>query len=412
MWFLDVQRLISLGYFLFFLFVLNTRDVYKISIAVIIFAIIMGFKSSAKIKIKEFRDVLFYLGVVCFFWSYSFDSSFLESVHGDQIVRYILGFLIFLIIANYGLNLKTAVTGAALGCFLSFFIALLQFYEVGRADGYTNAIRFGNLSIVNGVFCLIALFLLKINLVLRVFYFFGFLFGLGASILSLSRGGWLFVIILPVFFIFFNKILSIGRLRLSALLLAFFCALYSLSQIGFVQERISSIEKEVVGYINDPEKYSKTSIGARLEMWGLALRMGLDKPFTGWGDNGVKSARHEYIDRGYADNSIKKWNHSHSQIIETFARKGVVGVFLLFFIYLFPLWKLFFWRERLFEVEDGLRNHASAIIWMGFVFFIGNFVFGLTDYFINMSLGHNYFVMVMMMILGYGCFLFDKNVGK
>ena len=46
--------------------------------------------------------------------------------------------------------------GLAIGSIASGIVALYQYKIIGRAEGFTNAIRFGNLAMLMGLICFIA----------------------------------------------------------------------------------------------------------------------------------------------------------------------------------------------------------------------------------------------------------------
>lgn len=121
-------------------------------------------------------------------------------------------------------------------------------------------------------------------------------------------------------------------------------------------------------------------------MWKTALLMGKEKPFTGWGDKNIKAGKLEYIERGKAHPSIMNYNHAHNDFIENWARRGMVGVLFLFFIYATPIFCLWL------AYQKNLLDLNRFFFLFGFLIYFRYFVFGLSDVFFTFVISHNFYI--------------------
>ncbi len=85
-------------------------------------------------------------------------------------------------------------------------MAIYQYKTIGRAEGFTNAIRFGDLAILMGIISLSAAMLKFFSTKERAFFAIASFFGLLASILSFSAAGLLLIAVPVIFFSFFEKV--------------------------------------------------------------------------------------------------------------------------------------------------------------------------------------------------------------
>ena len=162
-----------------------------------------------------------------------------------------------------------------------------------------------------------------------------------------------------------------------------------------VQDRLSQANTEITGYFQEKNKYVTTSLGARLEQWKVAILMGAEKPLTGWGDAKIEDRKIEYIHAGKAHPSIMNYNHAHNDFIENWARRGMVGVLFLFFIYATPIFCLWlaYQRNKVFLMaQKNLLDLNRFFFLFGFLIYFGYFVFGLSDVFFTFVISHNFYI--------------------
>ncbi len=256
---------------------------------------------------------------------------------------------------------------------------------VGRADGFTFVIQFGNLSMLLGVLCLAGLgWAVKQPQRRRwsALLLLGALMGILGSLFSGSRGGWVGIpFILLVLYRGYGEFLS-GRLKVAVLgaILLGGGLVYGLPQTG-VQSRVDHAVEDVQGYFIDGD--ARSSVGARFEMWRGAAHLLVDKPLFGWGDNGYEQGMQALADDGVVSEYVTRYGHAHNEFIDAFAKRGVIGLGLLLALYLVPM-RLF--ARRFSEPDLEVRSIAVA----GVLLSVAYIDFGLSQVF----MAHNSGVMM------------------
>ncbi|HHU93909.1 MAG TPA: O-antigen ligase family protein [Alcaligenaceae bacterium] len=280
----------------------------------------------------------------------------------DKIIRFALAVPAFFLIRWAKPNAHWAWFGAAVGAIGAGSFAYLQKFTIGfeRAEGHTQAIQFGNLSMLSALFCLAGLgwaSQLKTN---KKHYYFillalGALAGIMGSLLSGSRGGWVglpfvFLVLFKAYHSFFSlkaKLIAAGALGLAAL------AILSTPQLP-VRDRIVEAFHNVQEY---QRGNSETSVGARFEMWQGAIQLIKEKPLMGWGKDGYQSAMQALAEQDKADPVIGLFNHAHNDILDQTAKQGLLGLITLLALYLVPL---YYFSAYLQHPHLGIRSLSVA----------------------------------------------------
>ncbi|WP_375057348.1 O-antigen ligase family protein [Zobellella sp. DQSA1] len=303
----------------------------------------------------------------------------------DRPSRFMFAVPVLLFVLAYPPRLAFMWAGLVLGSLLTSSWALWQTFGAGieRATGYTHVIQFGNISMLMGIFCLAGLGWAAVQPNSRrwmALLLLGASAGALGSLLSGSRGGW---IGLPfVFWVLYRAYgQNLGR-RLSMLALATLLALgvlaYVLPQTG-VQERVAQAFTDIELYRQGDRL---TSLGARFDMWQGAFRLIAEKPLTGWGWHGYQAGMQALADQGKVTQFAAE-QHAHNELLDNFARRGILGLLSLLALYLVPL-RLF--ARRLNTPDMELRALATA----GTLLSVAFIDFGLSQVFF----GHNSGVMV------------------
>ena len=383
----------NLSAFLFFSLLLPTKIGHSLAM---IFMLLMAFQSFSLKTVgatgQEIKIAMAFLIVLAFFWSHTFDGVFTLSLKGDYLVRYILAAWLVFVFWKNPIHPRAVVYGCAVGGLAAGILAIFQYNDLGRAEGFTNAIRFGNIAMLMGLGCFAAQFVGFFQKKERFFFLVSSLFAFAASILSLSRGGWIMLGTLPliIFFLFGKNKKYAAYLGLALVPLFLFTA-----SLPPVQDRLLQANTEITGYFQEKNKYVTTSLGARLEQWKVAILMGAEKPLTGWGDAKIEDRKIEYIHAGKAHPSIMNYNHAHNDFIENWARRGMVGVLFLFFIYATPIFCLWlaYQRNKVFLMaQKNLLDLNKFFFLFGFLIYFGYFVFGLSDVFFTFVISHNFYI--------------------
>lgn len=371
--------------FLFFSIALSLPSGYSWGAALI--SLIAIFSIPLIIKNKASKDsyafALFF--IVCgFFWSNTFDAA-LEFNKIDYIIKYALGALTILYLDIYKPSRKSIQWGLIIGGISTTPLAIYQFYTIGRANGFTNAIQFGDIAIIFSIGNFLFFLYEHENRTLKNLALVAALTSLFTSLVSLSRGGWL---VIPVFFIIIIAIekeaLIKKKIICSSLFLVMICVAFFL-QSSFLKNRLIETQNQVSQSLQNTSNNATTSVGQRLEQWKLAWQLGNDRPISGWGDKGLIAAKKSYVNRGLAHPSVMDYGHAHNEFLDNWARRGSIGFIFLFFIYITPF---YFFKIRSFyneKIDNGLR-------YLGFFIPISYAIFGLTQVFFSHNSGHLFYI--------------------
>ncbi|MGE4375764.1 MAG: O-antigen ligase family protein [Burkholderiaceae bacterium] len=276
--------------------------------------------------------------------------------------------------------------GAAGAGLLAGWQVLVQ--QLERAEGYTNAIQFGNLSLLlalwSGIWVVQASRLHE-----RLLGSLAAVLGLAASVLSGSRGGWVVLPVLLVVLVWFAGPAtdgSQGRRGLRALGAALLACLL-LAALPPVQQRAHEASQELLQQ-PEPEK-SNTATGSRLAFWMHAWRLGLAHPWLGAGQLGYEQSQLAAVERQEMPSMSVHFNHAHNEWLDMFAKRGLLGVSGLALFYAVPgflCWRRLrrMGREPLENAtaagnEDAARGERHAAALCGLVTVLGYLGFGMTQ---------------------------------
>ena len=383
----------SIACFLFFGLLLSIKSGYGFAALVSLLASIFFLKDVSWKNLNQ-KEIFFVASLIVFsvLWGMSFENDIGLNKINDAFFEYLLAIVVFVGAISLKVRKNFYIYGLVTGCILAAAIAVNQYHTIGRAAGFTNAIRFGNLALWMACACLIVLFVAKLSNKQKFLVFLGAFFGVVASGLSLSRGGWIFFLVLPFLFLI---LVESAEKRIKLLLAAFLSSLVLglvATSIPFMQTRIHSAKNEVSAYFNESPGAAATSVGARLEQWRLAWQMGVEKPWSGWGEEGYLAGREMYAAKGLADKTVVDFGHAHNDFLNIFAKKGILGVVGLILVYLAPL--VIFWPEKkyfsLLSQEAAATYKAVCLI--GISIPVAYFIFGLTEYFFYLNIGHVFYL--------------------
>ncbi|CEP36891.1 Lipid A core-O-antigen ligase [Halomonas sp. R57-5] len=289
-------------------------------------------------------------------------------------------------------RLSAMWSGFALGAIGAGGWALCQklLLNTVRAGGYTHVIQFGNLSMLLGILCLAGMgwaILQPHRKRWLVLLALGAVMGILGSLLSGSRGGWVgFPLILLVLYRSYGKEWPLkwkGALAFGLVLGG--VTVFALPQTG-VQERVFQAVDDISLYVSGESQ--DTSVGARFEMWKGASHLISDRPILGWGQNGYLKGMTTLAEDGIVSAGILQFDHAHNEFLDTFAKRGLIGLAVLLLLYLVPM-KLFSEYLR----HSNLEIRAVAVA--GFLLPVAYIDFGITQTF----LGHNSGVMMYAFLL-------------
>nr|WP_297456568.1 O-antigen ligase family protein [uncultured Halomonas sp.] len=264
-----------------------------------------------------------------------------------------------------------ALGAATIACYERFWLG------AERADNGMNAIPFGNLSLLLGALSLVAM-LGRVSHPSRravgptLLLGLAAIAGLVASLLSGTRGGWIALPLLGwLVYRTFDTVLPRKRmLAVIGLLGALLIGAISLPQSG-VMERITIGVHNIQRYFTDDVE--DTPEGLRLEMWKAGVVLFAEKPLLGWGEGRLQAARDERVAAGKLHHGVSRYSQLHSDIIDTAARRGLLGLLTLVGLYGIPL--LLFSRH----LRDCQDPHARVLALSGVVVGVAFIDFGLSQ---------------------------------
>ena len=332
----------SLCVFLFFAFSLAAPKIGAAGAAFLLLAGIpllfqkQTYRHLSKETILLMIGILFYAAV----WMLEVHFHQLGSREYDRPSRFVFAVIALLFLLRYPPRQDVVWAAIALGGIATGSWALWEKLALGavRVSGHTNAIQYGNLSMLMGLLCLAGLgWAYKLHryrglwiTVLLV----GLVFGLMASGLSGSRGGW---IGLPLILLYIAK--QYHEHLPKRLLLASIAGVVTLVTVAYLMPS-TGVKSRVGEVFHDIEQYQqgnpRTSVGIRFELWKGNLILIQEKPLLGWGEKAYK----EYMDELFSQGAIKAHieSHAHNEILYNTSRRGIMGLISLLLIYALPVY--------------------------------------------------------------------------
>lgn len=316
----------------------------------------------------------------------------------DKPIRFLLAPLGLFLLLRFRPRPSFWWAGIACGSIMSGLWAIEQrfFLDIERALGHTNAIQYGNLSMLLGLWCLAALLWAahrpRHRLPWIIILTLGALFGVMASLLSGSRGGWIGLpLVLLVFYrAYSDQIRKKTQIVIGLIILIACISVYLSPSLG-VQQRIHEAYDDIYAYwtLNNPV----TSIGLRFEMWKVAAQLIREQPLLGWGDYNYPAQIHALIEAGQAHPALAKFNHPHNELLNSTTKYGLPGLLALLALYFLPL-KLF---------ASGLHHSCyqqRALAVAGTLLAVCFFDFGLTQAFLAHNSGTMVYAFATVLIWG------------
>lgn len=270
--------------------------------------------------------------------------------------------------------------GICCGALGAGVIAIYERAVIGleRADNGINAIPFGNLSLLMAVLSLVAgIYYLQ---QLQKFYYWLLLLTIGAaflgflaSLLSGTRGGWISIPFLAALLLPATKGLITPKERNITLLLIMMIAfaIVAYPPTG-VWSRLMAIFDNIYQYFinNDAD----TSLGMRFELWRAGWSMFKDSPVTGVGEGGVQGWLKSLASEGLLHEDVAIYPQLHSDIIDTLARRGLLGLISLLLLYTTFAYAF---AKKVLQANGNVRFRLLAI--SGLMVIIAFFDFGLSQ---------------------------------
>jgi O-antigen ligase len=107
-------------------------------------------------------------------------------------------------------------------------------------------------------------------------------------------------------------------------------------------------------------------------MWRGGLQLFVERPWTGWGEGRLETARDALVANHILHPGVSYYDQLHSDIIDTAARRGVVGLLGLVLLYGVPI---YLFSRRLGCSSPGVRILAMS----GLMITLAFLIFGLSQ---------------------------------
>lgn len=318
----------------------------------------------------------------------------------DRPVKYLLALPCVLYLMTFEPRAAWLWMGIAVGAVGSGLVALYQAYVVvlPRVTGFTNAIQYGNLSMLLAVMSGLLLVAQWSRWVLwqRLLLACAIVLGAVGSVLSQARGGWLaLVLLLPV--CAWLLVRTTGQRRIYWGLCALAVAAAALSQLPAVEQRVDEARLEMQTYQDRGD--GRSSVGQRLAHWRLAWQMGWDRPLTGWGRAGYTEEKARRVAAGQAHPVVLEFGHAHNEALDLFAKRGLPGVLLLLVFYGIPL--AIFWptAARIRDAGGRIDRESLSLCLVGVLLPLSYIGFGLTQVFLAHNSGNMFYLFMCPLVL-------------
>lgn len=280
--------------------------------------------------------------------------------------------------------------GVFIGASGAFGIALYQRFILlwDRAGGFHQIIMFGDIAMTLALLSLAALPRFAGSRLAALPYA-GFLCGVGASLLSVTRGGWVVLVLA------FIPLLAQDRRHAAPRLLAvagggavLLLGAYLIPATG-VAVRVAEITRDLQLYAQGT---IYTPIGTRLEMWRAALMMFLEHPLAGVGRANFNAGMLDLIQRGVISPNVAEYQHGHNELLHALATQGLPGALALLLMYAAPL--AFFLRQL--RRRDDSQPYALA----GLLLVLAFVGFGLTQMLFSHHIGAAFYAVLVTILAG------------
>ncbi|MGC9561978.1 O-antigen ligase family protein [Brachymonas sp. M4Q-1] len=271
-------------------------------------------------------------------------------------------------------SLRPMVLAACIAAPVALGEAAYQFLHLNRRaeGGDFFYIHFGDLSALFALLLWVAGLRMPASRRLQLLAWTSALAFAGASVLSMTRGAWLLLLLVPA-------VMLRGGYRPSLKMLAGMAALIGaltvLSPSGIthkVYERIAAAQHEVTLY--ETREVASTSVGARLQMWQFAWELFCEKPWLGWNQQGYEAQRDIAVRQKRVDPMMEQFHHPHNEFLNEAAKSGVVGIVFLLLVYGMPL--AYFARQWRRSAPDSLSRTLALL---GMLIPLAYGIFGLTE---------------------------------
>jgi len=168
----------------------------------------------------------------------------------------------------------------------------------------------------------------------------GCFFGIANVVFSESRGTWMTLTVLSIFFAIYLA-RSQPAWKKTALVAVIMLLISSSYFLPIVKGGIDYAIRDVSSYFggeHNQKSSSLSSIGQRIELLKTGWYIFLENPLLGVGVGGFKSAAQANSERYQVNEIVHQYKNPHNQYIAALATRGIPGLALLLMVLLIPLY--------------------------------------------------------------------------
>ncbi|MGR5152153.1 O-antigen ligase family protein [Photobacterium swingsii] len=268
----------------------------------------------------------------------------------DMPSRVILSIPVLLAAIKHPPKVNWVMNGFVIGAIAAGCVALIQIEYLGLPRAFWGndsiywlkgymAIQSGNMAMSLGVISLvICVYYFKCNKCFLAFFaVVGAMLGILGSLLSGSRGGWVFLPIALIYLVYANRdVFSLKKISL-LIISVLFIGFTAIQLNPDIASRISHSIQNVQDYASN--KNTDTSIGDRFQLWESAINSFSHYPILGAGYKERLVLRKEFAESGAINQTIgNNDTHSHNQYLEDLSVRGTLGFLALLGILFTPIY--------------------------------------------------------------------------
>ena len=313
--------------------------------------------------------------------------------HIDAVTQLLFFLPTFFLLREFKITLKTLFLAIPCSAIIAFAIAAYDRLYLGLPLPFGSMIHIqaGDMALSLGWLSFVLFFyaLTKKEKLLTALCVLGTLAGLGASVLSTARGGWISLppILLVIFFIFRRQISKKFLVGLCALIFIGSAVLFMVPQTQ-VSKRIDQAKNDIVLYLDGNPN---TSIGARFEMWKGALMMTQERPLAGVGEVAFKDYFKKYAEEGEMAHSASVYAHAHNLYLDNLAKNGLFGLLSLLAIFFVPLYGF---------IRSARNSHVEAktLGALGVVHILAVMCYGMSEAFFSLHTTQMFYFVLLFIL--------------
>jgi len=283
----------------------------------------------------------------------------------DMPGRTILILPAFILLLQYPPKKDWLFSGVLVGTVLAGLIAIYHYFFLqSRAfmvDDYM-VIQSGNMAMSLGVFSLIiAIQYLKEKRLLGVFIACACAFlGVLASLLSGARGSWVVAPFILLGLLIVNRELITKKIALVLTLVVIASAALS---YNMVEQRVQKAMQDLTKFSEQGD--SRSSLGARIEMWKSGYYTFIENPIFGIGYEVRQDYKQSLVDRELVGPIVMQFTRLHNSYMEELSIKGIIGFATLLLFFGWPLYLIFKRGDLKYDVFTQL-GVAHILLVMGY----------------------------------------------